>query len=987
MASIRERLSRVWRRSLDEDSSSIDNQSTVTNRSSFSSLDSGYSSIPTRKSNTSLEVSGSVKAATPRTLHKVASTTFQTFSDTIRSKARVFYVSPKKVDVQSIDWVKDEEDTPRNHRPRSSRWSASARSRKSHASQDDQRELGRTTPTPIAPVARSQEMTPTINVKIPSSFLIDSGRSEDETNLDSPDVPYQAAALKPCEARQLWPSPISEALQQLSKIDLFVTDVPRSPMIQEPHSSSSDDFMYDSAMFDPVPPAPPASPEDQRGMDEGHLYSEEDQSEVKLVGTIREPGSATHLMPNRCLAMKRQLFSNSLFFKGGQARIYFKGTHDTPPVLRQDQKEVLEATIDLEASSTTTELSDCLDMPEPSSVHAKGIQRPTFYRTLSHTTGLNDLADPSNTFLGNKVQESGGYRIASSLNEAGTGSASPSPELPAMGSRREWAEARADRDNRYFAIRSLDDDEKTEEDSEYGVELQRSPKRKLLQETTGAILALPDVENREQITDLNSPNPGMTDSNKKTPDSPSKPILYALEATVKNLSDLNLDLPEQPGSGLEKNDDKYAFQPPMTGHSATVEAALHRLIEGKQEWSNISSYDSEEDEPVHEEPCGATNLPIISTLWLDGQEHKDIAGNEGGDFGLNRRDIIHDSYKNRGGEKYQFEIAYLETGDFWSRVCKMDESRSTEFPGARPAPRRFGFNGSMISESEYGSIDDKSVYLNPCPFPDLELLGPVSPFSKVSETSLTDQGKPLAPLTQKDNYTNSEALILPENTFSGFWSDLGQDLREYIEGRQAAERNFHKQGGIDSKESLPCFDEMLKEAAEIKIARYENIIRHEVDDQDRAFNAARLPKFNSIPSKAPYSLPHVPESRIADIQLEPYYYRQDFDAASNILINDEHHARYKAADKKSDPTGKLPNGCDQTSPGKKGVWWANDVEDIDKSNSFLVANDAGNRWGAPEAQASTRNEVRKAATFANHLRELNEMENELEVVMGHAAWF
>jgi hypothetical protein len=990
MSSIRERLSKVWRRSVDEGRSSTDDQSTVTNRDSFSSMGSGYSSVPTRSSYTSLALSDSIKGVTPRTLHKVASTTFQTFSDTIRSKARVFYVSPKKVDIQTIDNVGDQEDTPKNHQPRSSRWSASARSRKGHGNQDHQRELGRSSPTPMALVARSQEMTPTINVKIPSSYLIDSERSEDNSNLDSTGLPCQQAALKPCEPRQLWPSPISEALQQLSKIDLSAIDVPRSPMIDQPHTTSSDDFMYDSAMFDPVPPAPPASPEDQGPMGEGHHHSGEDQSEQKHVGTAPGSGSPTRLMPNKRRAMKRQHFCNSLFFKGGQARINFKGTDDTPPILVQDQREVIEAVLDTEALGMTTEPSAGVDMSEASSVRSKAFQRLTFYRTLSPEIGLNELVASSNSFIDNEAQDSGGYRFTPSLNEADVESVAQSPEVPAMGSRREWAQARADRDNRYFAIRSLDDDEKTEEDSEFGLELQRSPERKLLPDTTGATLALADMENREQIFDLNSPSTGMTDSHKKTPESPPKPILYAVETAIKNLSDLNLGLPEEPRSSLGKigldlgigTHDRYAFQPPMTGHSATVEAALHRLIEGNEDWSNIPSCDTEEDEYVHEEPGGAANLSTISTPWQNDQGYKDRVGDEAtpDDFSsLNRPDILEDSSMKDGEETYQFELSSLEAGEFWNRVCNMGESRSTEFI----IPGNFETNCCIISESECTPIDESPIYLNPRPFPNLDeqLQGPVSAFSMASETSLMDSVDRLALYTPEDSDADSEALILPENAFSGFWSDLGQDLREYIVGRQAAERNAHNQGECDPKHSWHCFEDILKELAEIESTR------HELDDQDRAFNAARLPCFNSTPSKAPQSFPLIQESDLKEIQSEPVCDEKEFDAASTLMVSHEHRAKGKAADKQPNPTDKPQNGREQTSPGKKGVWWASSVEYIDKPSSILTENGAENKQGAARAKTSTSNQDGKIAKkFSHRLQELTQMENDLDTVMEHRAW-
>lgn len=833
-------------------------------------------------------------------------------------------------------------------------------------------------------VARSQEMTPTINVKIPNPFLADSENSEDNTYESSAGMSYQAATLKPYEPKQLWPSPISEALQQLSKIDLSATNV-CSPMIDDPHVNSSDDFMYDSAMFDPVPRVPPASPEDQNLMMEDYGDSGDFQDE----GIVTEPkmpalgsGSPSRSMPNKAAAMKRQQYGYSLFFKGGQSRVHFQGTSDASSVLAQPQKEASDAVVASEALDMAKDSSLIPNMAKMLSPYSKSIQRPIFYRTISHKAGLKDLVSSRNIPLKNEGQGDGTNRPSSSVYEADEESEAPSPEVPAMGSRREWDKARADRYNRYFAIRSMDDDEKTEADSESGLELERSPARRPLEDAVST-LTEPDTTRSAQDVDSTVPNDEIADSQEKTPESPRKPILYTVKTAGKNLSELNLGLPKESRAGLAKSDlhkglethEWSPLEPLMTGHLVDAEAALHRLIERNQDWSSTSSYDSDDELYIqYEKPGDVTSFPAASGPSIQDQERKST-GTEELDLGCalspKQSRILEDAATGNREETDPYDYYSLGSGVVWSRLSKMDVPGSTEFLKADAVEGNNEGSKCILSEDECTPLDESPVYLNPRPFPDLKEYrdDPDPTSSVITESSLTDQADRLALLAQQESPISP---CLPVDAYERFWADLGQDCMGFIVKSQAAK----KQGEQDPKGSQDIHDDLMVELDEMRVTR------HELNDPDRAFNAARLPGFNSIPSTALQSLSEVQGRVFEGASPGPTSDKKEIKTTSSGRAAHRRSGRIKLPPKKTNCSPSKPkSGRDQTSPGKKGVWWASNVEYIDKSNSVLTEKSNETKRGAGRAKISINIPQEKVPKkFAYRLQGQSDMENRSDTV-------
>ena len=951
MSSIRKRLSQIWRRSSSEkETPKGPEQSPVAHRDSISSLDSGYSSI------TSQRAPDSTKSSTPRNLHKVASMTFQSFSDTIRSKTRVFYVSPEKADAKSVDHT---EDPPESHQPRSSILLSSAKSWEGPNSLDDQLDSGRSSPTPMRVVTNFQEMTPTINVKIPNSFLADSETSEDSTYDSSVEMSFQAATPKPYGSRQLWPSPIDVALQQFSKIDLSATGVPRSPMIDDPCARSSEDFMYDSAMFDPVSRITPAVPEaqnliveDNRG--KGDLHNE---------GMVTEPrspanasGSPSRPMPNVDAVMKKQQLGDSFFFKEG--RVYFQRADSTLTFLEPAQKDAVDAGVASEALDSSLPLIPA----EMSSPYSNTTERSirVFNRTVSRKTGLKDLVAASNSYLNQEGQGHRTRQTSSSVYEADQESEEPSPEVPAMGSRREWDKVRADRYSRYSAIRFLDDDEKTEEDSDFGIELEKAPARRPLEDAVHA-LTEPSTNKNSQGVDLIVANDEMADLKKKTPESPRKLVLHTVETTSTNSSELSLGLSEESHSSLALSDlyqefDAHEWPSPaksvMAGYVVDAEAALHRLTESKKDWSGLSSYDSEDELYIQDErPGDVTSFPAALEPTENDQECKNARTEEqdlGSTLSAHQSEVFDEPSTVLREEMDPYGYYSLGSGVVWSHLPQMDAPGGTKFLDEDASEGDDERIEGILSDDECSPLDESSVYINPSPFPDLkkDSIDEEIPSSVITEHSLTDQVDRIALLDKQEADPAPISPSISVNSHERFWTDLVLDLKDYSVVSQAVEQNAQNQGDLDPKGSRKVPDGLMIDLDEMM-----REIKYELDDPDRAFNAARLPRFNSIPAPALQSL--------AEVQ------RRSCEGCSPGLIGIKKENKttstgrddYQRSGQKKRPVNMVgwssnrpQNRRDRTSPGKKGVWWAKNIEYIEKCSSPLTekSNEVKQETGRPK---------------------------------------
>lgn len=186
MSFLRNRLSQIWRRSEDVEDHSTENRKRSESQSAVSIADSGCFSASSIRTTGSDQLSESelcltiidssttlphtpspVDSPSKRTLNKVASRTFKIFSDTIRSKTQMFYVTPEESEAPAPTY----EESPKK-RKISIKASPSFRGRANREPQvtKDSREPPARTPTPtLNPTNLPHEL----NVYIPDASLLE----------------------------------------------------------------------------------------------------------------------------------------------------------------------------------------------------------------------------------------------------------------------------------------------------------------------------------------------------------------------------------------------------------------------------------------------------------------------------------------------------------------------------------------------------------------------------------------------------------------------------------------------------------------------------------------------------------------------------------------------------------------------------------------------------------------------------------------------
>lgn len=376
--------------------------------------------------------------------------------------------------------------------------------------------------------------------------------------------------------------------------------------------------------------------------------------------------------------------------------------------------------------------------------------------------------------------------------------------------------------------------------------------------------------------------------------------------------------------------------PLMTGHSVDAEAALRRLAERKPDWISESSYESEDELYIqYERPGDVTSFPALLAPFEDDQERKNAGSEEldpGSLLSAHQSEIQDDSYIENCEETDPYGYYSLGSGVVWSRLSKMDAPGSTKFLEGDALDEKDECTEGILSDNECSPLDESPVYLNPSPFPDLKKDSDDgnSPSSIITEHTFTDQTSQPTSLATEDvgsSPTSSSPSVI---YYEGFWTNLELDLKDCSVQYQTAGENAQGQGENNTNEYWRYYDNPMKGPDEIEI-------NHEFDNPDRAFNAARLPNFNQIPSPAPENLVGGEGKR---------YHNGDSPGRTMIKKENETnnpgasgHPRWSRKKRPVNMIGWSPSQPqdrgDQTSPGKKGVWWASDVEYIEQSSPTL----------------------------------------------------
>ncbi|KAI4178368.1 MAG: hypothetical protein LQ346_007474 [Caloplaca aetnensis] len=438
--SLRDKFGRVWGRSSDSSPKASEGQpaTQLSHRRFLSEIDA-RSPTPAEKKQEPL--------LSPRKLHKAASTTFQAFSESLRSRAQAFYVNSNKDEAApSNDF---EPKAPKRSPRRSALWS-SVRSRRSRdplgavSTPEPEPEPETSTDEAFSPVVPYGPV-PQVALNIPELSLRD---SQDDDDVTTPPVTpkRQATALAPIppstlssSSRQIWPSPHTQ-LKNLS--------ITQAASTADDKPTGSNGEVQSSFNEEAPPPVATAAllvnvPVDAAGNEEDAIIEQKKQ--------YRENGDA-----------------------GGVSDGSTSGTVATvPSTARTSLSRHPSLTKDLRGIPPAAEIGSSEDFRGtfwPATKVIKSSKRSSRSSTPIIMDSTGQSVDPS-IIPADAIELPQAASDSSEAYEADDEAHAGSPPSVSMGPRGPWQEARARREKRYLAL----DAENTDVDSDFGEELTASP--------------------------------------------------------------------------------------------------------------------------------------------------------------------------------------------------------------------------------------------------------------------------------------------------------------------------------------------------------------------------------------------------------------------------------------------------------------------------------------------------------------------------------
>ncbi|KAL8861490.1 MAG: hypothetical protein Q9178_002014 [Gyalolechia marmorata] len=450
--SLRHRLSRIWGQGTDNERPAKGH--------SRSNSEAKVQLVTTSDANDQPTLS-------PRRLHKAASTTFQAFSNSLRSKAQTFYVGPSQAEVGSTS--PSEPSTPKKASHTQKVWS-SVRSRRSprnritlkdslvplagpetptkteHSSLDSEHEYSSFEYTPIG-------AAPTIDTKIPRSSLEDSQDDGGDDVTTPPVTPSKHEVLTEqsqpmtmsitfcCEPKHSWPSP----QMRLKEMTLVEQSCP----------------MVADETLPPLPPSPESYP---RAATELVDVKYNDEFSAKDQGVPEEQsGSATAEGPGKTSAFESHALLQGVPKDRHLFEINRKSSEDFKGVFWPAGK-VLKSS-KLSSTGAETPQLDIEPFPDKTDRNSSSKSAPRkSYAQVQQEQKPNGT--PSR--MAAKYEPT---RIASAAYEADTEGKTTSAEI-GMGPRDVWDTAQADRRRRHANLQSIGTS--SDDDSDLGIELNRS---------------------------------------------------------------------------------------------------------------------------------------------------------------------------------------------------------------------------------------------------------------------------------------------------------------------------------------------------------------------------------------------------------------------------------------------------------------------------------------------------------------------------------
>ncbi|KAI4143502.1 MAG: hypothetical protein L6R39_004543, partial [Caloplaca ligustica] len=479
--SLRDRLSRVWGRGHDNSLKASEELSAaqIGHREPLSEADPYSPQAADNNHGSSLS---------PRKLHKAASTTFQAFSDSLRSRAQAFYASPSQAEVDPLNIPLPK--TPKRSPRRSAIWS-SIRSRGNNSAWGDKLTPEAEFEAPLREKLSSIGPAPKLNLNIPSSTLHDPDDDNDVVDDDGvttpPETPTKLATrpLTPVPAstqglgrRQLWPSPHMQ-LRNLSIAQEVSPTIQTSTVFNHQGRLSSvdegDGVVLSQAKRSPEDIATRVFAKNSDTIksrtrrsnrtSEDTGYVSDTESNSGTLATIASTAGTSIFGPSSSIRTMDE--SNGTFENAFQSTGDFAGTFwPASKVIKKSKYSSRSSTGTSYVPSAAKTTPEKANPPTAQLIAASDVRPPAM--------GRQDQANDSSK----AAEEPEAARVSSEADDADDEANADSPQTVSMGPRAIWDEARVKRNKRYAAALQLgttDVDASTDEDSDFGEELTTSP--------------------------------------------------------------------------------------------------------------------------------------------------------------------------------------------------------------------------------------------------------------------------------------------------------------------------------------------------------------------------------------------------------------------------------------------------------------------------------------------------------------------------------
>ncbi|MCJ1370945.1 hypothetical protein MMC20_002159 [Loxospora ochrophaea] len=925
-------------------------------------------------------------------LHKVASVTFKMFSDSLRSKAQLFYTAQTPQELNT-------EDEPRISFSKLSQHTTNvltpSKSRRNQPSKKDE-DLDQ-----LTGMQKLSESPYEIDVSIPRYTLISRNSSvEDLPQSPFPQIHENGACY---DLDKLRSKLASNPEREPSYSDRHVAD----PSVEETLSKGRGSRSGSGASNTDIP-----------SVGEGNDLA--DDEEVNNSPTSHQP--------------RRSLDGPSPFFKGRSGP---RKPVDSPFRLALRGKELEEANF----------RSGTLDPRLPEEVTDPSVEPNITTRKPKHQNSKFG-ADPDITVLPTlQNEETATRRSNGRLHSKSYESDTESPsEPPSMGSRHAWAQTRVDRERRYQAIHAFDAD--TESDSDSRSELRLRPCKNT--ESLGKAISAEHPQTKSPSDSLSPcsqtirPDSPATSSSayrkdlsekSRTPSPPRGSMHFAVEAIdrsngvsifdtdqSRNLVDFEyaIEAIERPrGTFIE------TFRSDASPPTTDVEASINVPRQNVQ-YHGISR-SSFEDTRTTENSIG---LPQIERQSIEKQaKGSKIKGipyllenieQDNGNQGL--------TFSPFESPKTQFSRHLRQTSDGYS----LGPALALGFEPSRSASPQSASTSDSCAVTTYNPV----CYVPP-PYPSLHMRGsPVRRTSSIntaleevlrvkenqktpcedtlmSASSWSNRTKRSSPiqarskgfddlrpllvdLSQRQSSLESiskaqlgeDSVSIPDSTTPTNLSFSARD-KSAIEGNESIHTPF---GQAISQRPVEEISNTEVKATELSQPKYDPVLEakpfrsgsenvdgrrtqslmssYEDDDLDRKFIAARLPHFTSIevgqlsspnpilPSLAELAMQRRPVQDVDKREERSYYdYPSCFDATKEVLEFPLPAQKRRLEDNMSDSDIEKEF---QTSSTKKGVWWG-------RNETFLVLSNSPTTSKSKSAasQKSEQAEIAKSETHAD----------------------